>query len=225
MRLTKTSSIILLIAVLAGCSSSPPPNAGTGTTSGVSKDGGKSGEKAPTETVKTTSEEDPKVKASAEALEKAGAKLVRREGAVVRVELGPEGSDADLLLLKDLPTVEVLVGDKRGVTDKGLESLAGHPGLKTLDLTLSGITNAGMAHLDKLPKLEEVNLKRCDITAPGYEALAKISTLKRIRARRRTSTETVWPPSRIAPGWNSSTCRTATRFPRTSGRRWRTSKT
>ncbi|MCE9524542.1 MAG: hypothetical protein K8R36_00640 [Planctomycetales bacterium] len=101
---------------------------------------------------------------------------------MVRVELGPEGSDADLLLLKDLPTVEVLVGDKRGVTDKGLESLAGHPGLKTLDLTLSGITNAGMAHLDKLPKLEEVNLKRCDITAPGYEALAKITTLKRIRA-------------------------------------------
>ena len=176
MRFTKTSSIVLLFAVLAGCSSSPPPNAGTGTTTG------KTSEKAPTETAKPTSEEDPKAKAAAESLEKAGAKLVRREGAVVRVELGPEGSDADLLLLKDLPTMEVLVGDKRGVTDKGLESLAGHPGLKTLDLTLSGITNAGMAHLDKLPKLEEVNLKRCDITAPGYEALAKIKSLKRIRA-------------------------------------------
>jgi len=139
-------------------------------------------ETATTETVKASSEEDAKAKAAADALEKTGAKLVRKEGKVTRVELGPEGSDADLVLLKDLPSMEVLVGDKRGVTDKGLESLAGHPGLKTLDLTLSGITNSGLAHLANLPKLEEVNLKRCDITAPGYEALAKIKTLKRIRA-------------------------------------------
>jgi Leucine Rich repeat len=161
---------------LTGCSSSPPPNTGTGTTTG------KTGEEAPTETVKPTSKEDPKAKAAAESLEKSGAKLVRREEVVVRVELGPEGSDADLAMLKDLPTVEALVADKRGVTDKGLESLAGHPGLKTLDLTLSGITNGGLAHLANLPKLEEVNLKRCDITAAGYEALAKIKSLKRIRA-------------------------------------------
>ncbi|MCE9524541.1 MAG: hypothetical protein K8R36_00635 [Planctomycetales bacterium] len=69
MRLTKTSSIVLLFAVLAGCSSSPPPNAGTGTTGVISKDGGKTGEKAPIETVKPTSEEDPKAKAAAESLE------------------------------------------------------------------------------------------------------------------------------------------------------------
>lgn len=165
-----------IAALLLGCSSSSPPNPGTGTT------GGKTGEKAPAETAKASSEEDAKAKAAAEALEKSGAKLVRKEEQVARVELGPEGSDADLALLKDLPSVEGLVADKRGVTDKGLESLAGHPGLKTLDLTLSGITNAGLSHLANLPKLEEVNLKRCDITGPGYEALAKIKTLKRIRA-------------------------------------------
>lgn len=170
------SLLIGFAILLTGCSSSPPPNAGTGTTTG------KTGDKVTAETVKATSEEDPKAKTAAESLEKAGAKLVRREGTVVRVELGPEGSDADLALLKDLPTVESLVADKRGVTDKGLESLEGHPTLKTLDLTLSGITNAGLAHLAKLPKFEEINLKRCDITAPGYEALAKIKTLKRIRA-------------------------------------------
>lgn len=161
--------------LLFGCSSSPAPNPGPGTT------GGNGGEKKPVETVK--SEASPEAKAAAAALEKAGAKLVRRDDETVfRVELGPEGSDADLALLKDLPTVESLVADKRGVTDKGLESLEGHPTLKTLDLTLSGITNAGLAHLAKLPKFEEINLKRCDITAPGYEALAKIKTLKRIRA-------------------------------------------
>lgn len=160
----------------SGCSSSSPPNAGSGTS------GGKTGEKDPTETVKNETAENPQAKVAAEGLEKSGARLVRKEGQVVRVELGPSGSDADLALLKDLPAVESLVADKRGVTDKGLESLAGHPGLKTLDLTLSGITNAGLTHLVNLPKLEEVNLKRCDITSPGYEALAKIKTLKRIRA-------------------------------------------
>ncbi len=176
MRLASASSIVLLFAVLAGCSSSPTPNAGTRTATG------KAGEKGPAETVKPASAEEPEAKTAAEALEKSGAKLVRKEGQVVRVELGPEGSDADLLLLRDLPSLEFLLADKRSVTDKGLESLAGHPGLKTLDLTTSGITNAGMAHLASLPKLEEVNLKRCDITAPGYEALAKIKSLKRIRA-------------------------------------------
>jgi Leucine-rich repeat (LRR) protein len=179
-RLSKSLALTLfsvgMATLLSGCSSSSPPNPVTGTTTG------KTGEKAPTETVKANSEEDPKAKAAVESLEKSGAKLVRREGAVVRVELGPEGSDADLALLKDLPTVEALVADKRGVTDKGLESLAGHPGLKTLDLTLSGITNAGLSHLANLPKLEEVNLKRCDVSAAGYESLAKVATLKRIRA-------------------------------------------
>ena len=163
-------------ALIVGCSSSSPPNSGAGTT------GGKTGEKGPTETVKVETKDEKKAKAAAESLEKTGAKLVRKEEQVTRVELGPEGSDADLALLKDLPSVEALVADKRGVTDKGLESLAGHPGLKTLDLTLSGITNAGLSHLANLPKLEEVNLKRCDVTAPGYEELSKIKTLRRIRA-------------------------------------------
>ena len=150
-----------LAIFLTGCSSSSPPNAGTGTT------GGKTGDKGPAETVKADSEEDGKAKAAAEALEKAGAKLVHKEGRVVRVELGPEGSDADLALLKDLRTVEHLTADKRGVTDKGLESLVGHPVLKSLDLTLSGIKDAGLAHLAGLPKLEEVNLKRCDFAVRG----------------------------------------------------------
>jgi internalin A len=159
-------------AMLAGCSSSPP-NAGNGGSTGT-----KLAEKEPVETVK----EDPAVTAAVAALEKTGAKVIRKEGAAVRVELGPEGSDADLARLKDLPTVEFLVADKRGVTDKGLDSLTGHPGLKTLDLTLSEITDAGMAYLAGLPKIEEVNLKRCNLTSVGYESLAKIKTLKRIRA-------------------------------------------
>lgn len=168
--------VLFIVSIFAGCSSSPAPNAGTETT------GGKTAEKDPTETVKNVSEESAQAKAAAAALEKTGAKLVRKEGQVVRVELGPEGSDADLALLKDLPAVEALVADKRGVTDKGLESLAGHPALKNLDLTLSDITDAGLAHLVNLPKLEEVNLKRCNVTAAGYESLAKVATLKRIRA-------------------------------------------
>ena len=168
--------VLFIVSILAGCSSSSAPNAGTGTT------GGKTAEKDPTETVRNVSEESAPAKAAAAALEKTGAKLVRKEGQVVRVELGPEGGDADLALLKELPAVEHLTADKRGVTDKGLESLAGHAALKTLDLTLSGITNSGLAHLANLPKLEEVNLKRCDITSAGYESLARINTLKRIRA-------------------------------------------
>ena len=177
LRLVSATLIVLCsAAVLGGCSSSPAPHAGTGTT------GGKTGEKDPTETVKSGSEENAQSKAAAAALEKTGAKLVRKEGQVVRVELGPEGSDADLALLKDLPKVEALVADKRGVTDQGLESLKGHPVLKTLDLTQSGIKNPGLAHLEGLPKIEEVNLKLCDFDVVGIESLAKIKTLKRIRA-------------------------------------------
>ena len=149
-----TAPLLIGFAIfLSGCSSSPPPNAGTGI-----KSNDKMTDKSPAETFKnsgegkTEAEEKPEAKAAAAALEKSGAKLVRRKGAVVRVELGNEGSDADLALLKDLPTVEALVADKRGVTDKGLESLAGHPALKTLDLALSGITNAGLAHLPSCPR-------------------------------------------------------------------------
>ncbi|MGI8981729.1 MAG: hypothetical protein ACR2FY_21070 [Pirellulaceae bacterium] len=173
---TATLIVLFIAAVLGGCSSSPAPNAGTGTT------GGKTGKEDPTQTVRSDSEESAQAKAAATALEKTGAKLVRKEGEVVRVELGPAGSDADLALLRDLPQVEHLTADKLGVTDKGLESLAEHPGLKSLDLTVSGITDSGLAHLANLPKIEEVNFKRCKVTAAGYVSLAKIKTLKRIRA-------------------------------------------
>lgn len=125
---------------------------------------------------------DGKQAAARAALEKHDAKLTEKDGKIVRVALGPEGNDADLALLQDLPTVEHLTADKRGVTDEGLAALKNHPGLKTLDLSISGITNAGLAHLQELPKLEEVILKRCDLTAPAYVEIAKCKTLKRIRA-------------------------------------------
>ena len=79
-----TPLLIGFAMLLAGCSSSPPPNAGTGATTGMT------GEKAPAETVKATSEEDPKAKSAVESLEKSGAKLVRREGGIALQH--PDGS-------------------------------------------------------------------------------------------------------------------------------------
>ena len=170
----KASLFLAVTAILAaGCSSSGPA-------------GGAGGKQTGTGATEMVAEEPgvdkAKVDAAVAALEKTKAKVTRKEGRVVRVELGPSGSDADLAILKDLPTVEFLTADKRGVTDKGLEDLKGHPSLKTLDLTQSEITDAGLAHLGDLPKLEEVNLKRCNVTGAGYASLAKVKSIKRIRA-------------------------------------------
>lgn len=184
----KASLIFLGIAALlaeAGCSSSSP-------TPSAANRGDKEGPHEPSETVsqekggaqpksKDPNENETTVAALA-ALEMSGANITRKEGRVIRVDLGPAGGDADLALVSDIPTLEYLTANTRGVTDKGLEKLKGHPALKTLDLTQSEIKDAGLAHLSELPKIEEVNLKRCNVTAAGYVSLAKVKTIKRIRA-------------------------------------------
>src|SRR5205085_4956598 len=103
---------VALLCLQFGCSSSSStPNAGKNSSKGT--------EKEPTQTVpaetgaadsKSTAD-NAKSDAAATALEKSGAKLTRRDGQVVRVDLGPSGNDTDLALLKDLPAVERLTAN------------------------------------------------------------------------------------------------------------------
>jgi Leucine Rich Repeat (LRR) protein len=105
------------------------------------------------------------------------------EGRVIGVDLDPASDgDADLALVKDLPHVRTLdATEVRGVTDKGLEYLEGHPGLRALKLERSSVTDAGMPYLQKIPNLEDLDIRRLGITVAGYNEIGKITGLKRLR--------------------------------------------
>ena len=66
----------------------------------------------------------------------------------------------------------------RDVTDRGLASVKGLVGLRSLDLFSTGVTDAGMAELSGLAGLEVVNLAHTRVTDAG---LVPLRGLKRLR--------------------------------------------
>ncbi|MBK7350010.1 MAG: ankyrin repeat domain-containing protein [Gemmatimonadetes bacterium] len=89
--------------------------------------------------------------------------------------LGGHGQLTDALLA-ELPRVESLqmldLSGCRGVTDRGLRSLAALPGLRRLNLSGTPITDAGLAVLRELPALQVLELGSTRVTDAGMTHLA-----------------------------------------------------
>jgi beta-lactamase regulating signal transducer with metallopeptidase domain len=75
--------------------------------------------------------------------------------------------------LKHLTTLEINSSESL-ITDKGLQELAGHHDLETLELEHTLITDAGLKHLYGLAKLTQLTLKRSMVTPEGLAELRKL---------------------------------------------------
>jgi hypothetical protein len=68
---------------------------------------------------------------------------------------GPDFTDADLVHMSAIPTLEFLSLEDTRITDAGLEYRAGLTGLQKLDLSGTKVTDAGVAELQHaLPGLK-----------------------------------------------------------------------
>jgi len=160
-RLLVVLGAVVAMVLIAGCPSATP--------------------KAPGKSGAAASGDDP---AAVAALKADKATLeTDAEGHVVKVDLdSAAGGDADLERLTGLPWVRELdCSEVRGVTDKGLAALKGHPALRVLKLSRTSVTDAGMAQLPQISNLEDLDLRLTGITAEGYKEVGKIAGLKRLR--------------------------------------------
>jgi hypothetical protein len=81
-----------------------------------------------------------------------------------------------------LAGLQMLLLYKTGVTDKGLEHLAGLRSLRSLELNEDGIADAGMAVLKDLPVLEYLDLDTATTDA-GFKHLGQLPSLRWLRIR------------------------------------------
>ena len=93
------------------------------------------------------------------------------EGAIVK-DLVAVANCSDLQLLKTLDVAG------RGITDRGLEAIAGLANLQELELDAPNVTDAGMAHLRSLSNLKRLEIKRSQLTDAGLNHLAALKSLK-----------------------------------------------
>ena len=97
--------------------------------------------------------------------------------------LGAAFGDQDLSLLADLAPVLVWLNLARtGVTDRGLERLAGFAQLRRLNLANTKVGDDGMARLPALPRLEVVNVYGSSVGDRGLQALAALPALQKVYA-------------------------------------------
>ncbi|MFI5454794.1 MAG: protein kinase [Isosphaerales bacterium] len=90
----------------------------------------------------------------------------------------PKVTDAGVAHLRNLPGLEVLWLDSKGVTDAGLVHLEGLPTLKMLGLRNTGVTNAGLVHLESLPQLKFLALVGSGVTDAGLVHLRGLAQLE-----------------------------------------------
>ena len=82
-------------------------------------------------------------------------------------------TDAGLVHLKGLTSLQELVLDNTQVTDAGLVHLEGLTGLRHLDLTNTEVTDAGLVHLKGLTNVQWLFLYRTQVTEAGVQDLQK----------------------------------------------------
>ncbi|MBL8851892.1 MAG: hypothetical protein JNG89_19625 [Planctomycetaceae bacterium] len=134
------------------------------------------GEPAATETAPPADNADSIAK-----LEALGVKLTRdKAGAVTGLDVvAADLKDADLELLKGLPSLVDIDLAKSSVTDAGLAALQSFPNLKSLGLQRCNlVTDAGLSHLESVPNLERLYLLYTLIGNDGMEHVAKLKKLK-----------------------------------------------
>ena len=79
--------------------------------------------------------------------------------------------DGTLKVAGEIPTIEVLILRRTGISDAGLESITKLSSLRAIDLRNTNVTDAGIAHLTGLKKLADVQLEYSKVTDAAVEHL------------------------------------------------------
>ncbi len=127
--------------------------------------------------------ENPKVTLTMKAqLEKLRAGLeVNEQGEIVEVDLNyTQITDAGLVHLAGLTSLQTLALFNTQVTDAGLRHLKGLTSLQTLGLSNTQITDAGLVHLAGLTSLQGLNLSGTKITDAGLVHLKGLTSLQKL---------------------------------------------
>jgi hypothetical protein len=98
-------------------------------------------------------------------------------------------TDADLRLLRDVPTVERVLLSRTQVTDEGIGHLLECPKLRYLAFDGLPITDRGIARLTELTELDCLSLSGTKVTDGGLEHLARLPKLKELWLRNTAVTD------------------------------------
>ena len=111
--------------------------------------------------------------AAVAAIEKLGGELVfDGSGSEISADLhGTDVTDAELVHLKDLTSLQWLNLSEPGVTDAGLVHLKELTSLQTLFLSGTRVTDAGLVHLKDLTSLQKLIVIGTQVTDAGVEEL------------------------------------------------------
>lgn len=101
---------------------------------------------------------------------------------ITYVELGSSEdlTDADLKVIAQVKTIQVLSLYKTKVTDAGLKELASLTALTTLTLDDTKVTDAGLKHLAPLQKLTELKLSKTKVTDEAFKELVALKSLETV---------------------------------------------
>ncbi len=94
--------------------------------------------------------------------------------------LGDMITDDDLLLLRDLRSLEGLAIRSRYVTDSGLQHITHLENLHHLWLVRVSVTGTGLAHIASMPELRSLNLGGAPITDHGIALLRNHPSLRNL---------------------------------------------
>ena len=96
---------------------------------------------------------------------------------------GAQFTDTGLMHLEGLTSLETLRFDTTQVTDAGLVHLKGLMSLQHLSLEGTQVTDAGMVHLKELTSLESLDLSYTQVTDAGLVHLKGLTSLTWLRLR------------------------------------------
>ncbi len=100
-----------------------------------------------------------------------------RRGASIR-RPAPKVTDAGLVYLKGVTTLQTLNLSGIPVTDQGLDAIKALPALYALYLSRTKVEGPGLARLKSLPKLSVLCLDQSEMSEEGLKALARASGLE-----------------------------------------------
>jgi hypothetical protein len=104
---------------------------------------------------------------------------------VTRVQLSETSvSDAEIVQLTELTTIEALYLDNTRVTDEGLAELCRLKNLVALCIAGTAVTDRGLAHLNKLKNLGLLDLSDTAVTDAGLSHLSGLTGLARLKLSR-----------------------------------------
>jgi Leucine-rich repeat (LRR) protein len=83
-------------------------------------------------------------------------------------------------VFKELPKLRRLyIHEISGITDSGLENLAGAPTLELLDIwSVPGMTDASMGVIAALPNLKELSIRSTSVSDAAIDAILKMPKLE-----------------------------------------------